>query len=140
LAISGIRYPAGLNSQAVLWHTNVTSTQLPNYLLANRKRLALFQEDVGFLLGTNTGELVCRHERFARQPSLEEALAYEATYHRPVRELFPGLYQKIEREVAARAEKRSEQAHLQKPTRQRARRMETLREIVIRLSRESQTL
>jgi len=81
----------------------MTSPQLPNYLRSNRKRLALLQEDVALLLGTETGQTVCRHERFSREPSLATALAYEAIYQKPVRELFAGLYQKIEQEVASRA-------------------------------------
>jgi hypothetical protein len=34
---------------------------------------------------------------------LQTALAYEAIFKRSVSELFPGLYQKAEQEVAARA-------------------------------------
>ena len=79
------------------------SPLLPNYLRANRKRLALSQDDVAFLLGTRSGGKVCRYERFVRQPSLETALAYEAIFRRSVSELFPGLYQKVERDVAERA-------------------------------------
>jgi|SRR6185369_11798288 transcriptional regulator with XRE-family HTH domain len=79
------------------------SPLLPNYLRANRKRLALSQDEVAFLLGTRSGGKVCRYERFVRQPSLETALAYEAIFRRSVSELFPGLYQKVERDVAERA-------------------------------------
>lgn len=46
---------------------------------------------------------MCRYERFVRHPSLETALACEAIFKRSVSELFPGLYQKIERQVAERA-------------------------------------
>jgi len=79
---------------------------LPNYLQTQRKRLSLSQEEVGFLLGIagmNKGNKVCRDESFARVPSLQDALAYEAIYDRPVRELFAGLYQQVEQEVASRA-------------------------------------
>jgi hypothetical protein len=51
---------------------------LPNYLQSQRKRLALSQEEVGFLLGIGgmtKGEKVCRDENFAREPSLQDALA-----------------------------------------------------------------
>ena len=79
---------------------------LPNYLQSERKRLALSQEEVGFLLGIGgmaKGEKVCRDENFARGPSLQDALAYEAIYGLPVRELFAGVYQQAEEAVAARA-------------------------------------
>ena len=81
----------------------MTSLQLPNYLKANRMRLALSQDEVAFLLGAQSGTKACRYERFARVPSLETALAYEAIFKTPVSELFGGLYQKVEREVAERA-------------------------------------
>jgi len=79
---------------------------LPNYLQSQRKRLSLSQEEVGFLLGIsgmNKGEKVCRDENFAREPSLQDALAYEAIYGQPVRELFAGMYQQAEQAVATRA-------------------------------------
>ena len=53
--------------------------------------------------GMGKGEKVCRDENFAREPSLQDALAYEAIYGRPVRELFAGVYQQAEQAVAARA-------------------------------------
>ena len=84
----------------------MSSTQLTNYLRTNRKRLVLKQEEVAFLLGFKGGDKgikVCRDEKFAREPSLQMTLAYEAIYGRPVRELFAGLYEQIEKEVAERA-------------------------------------
>ena len=79
---------------------------LPNYLKSQRKHLSLSQEEVGFLLGIGgmgKGEKVCRDENFARASSLEDALAYEVIYGRPVRELFAGMYQQAAQDVAARA-------------------------------------
>jgi transcriptional regulator with XRE-family HTH domain len=79
---------------------------LPNYLQSQRKRLSLSQEEVGFLLGTlgmYKAAKVCRDENFAREPSLQDALAYEVIYGRPVSELFAGLHQQARRDVKARA-------------------------------------
>jgi transcriptional regulator with XRE-family HTH domain len=81
----------------------MASSQLPNYLRSHRKRLALSQGEVAFLLGGQSGDKVCRDERFTRRPSLETALAYEAIFQKPVRELFGGLYQSIELDVTARS-------------------------------------
>jgi len=84
----------------------MSSSPLPNYLLASRKHLALSQEEVAFLLGfrgPSRGAQVCRDETFIREPSLETALAYEVIYQKPIRELFAGLYEQIERDVKARA-------------------------------------
>jgi len=79
---------------------------LSNYLRTHRKRLTLSQEEVAFLLGVNgmeKGIKVSRDENSVREPSLEIALAYEAIYGIPVRELFAGLYEQAERKVAERA-------------------------------------
>ncbi len=46
---------------------------------------------------------VCRYERFTREPGLKTALAYEAIFQTPISKLFPGLYEKIQSQVKARA-------------------------------------
>ena len=78
---------------------------LTNYLRPNRRRLSLSQEEVAFLLGvcgTDRGIKVSRDENLNRRPNLETALAYEAIYGIPIRELFAGLYAQVERDVAER--------------------------------------
>jgi transcriptional regulator with XRE-family HTH domain len=107
----------------------MTSPQLPNYLRANRKRLALSQDEVAFLLGTQNGAKVCRYERFVREPSLETALAYEAIFKRSVSELFPGLYQKAEKEVAVRAKALVERAARGKSNQRTARKRAALADL-----------
>ena len=98
----------------------MTSSQLPNYVRAQRKRLALSQDEVAFLLGTQSGAKVSRYEHFARVPNLETALAYEAIFQRPARELFAGLYHKVEQGVVARAKTLVERMDRRKPSRQTA--------------------
>jgi transcriptional regulator with XRE-family HTH domain len=93
-----------LNAQRVrALQTHMASSQLPNYLRSNRKRLALSQDEVAFLLGTKSGAKVSRYERFDREPGIETALALEVIYQRSASELFDGLYQKVERKVIERA-------------------------------------
>jgi hypothetical protein len=41
---------------------------------------------------------------FGRKPSLQTALAYEAIFDAPVKELFAGLYQEAERMTAGRTQ------------------------------------
>ena len=65
--------------------------------------MALFQDDMAFLLGNVDGKKVSRYEMLLHLPNLETALAYEAIYKRPVSELFPSLYDQVERKVAERA-------------------------------------
>jgi transcriptional regulator with XRE-family HTH domain len=81
-------------------------SSLPNYLRTNRKQIALTQEEVAFLLGMrgmDKENKVSRDENNLRIPTLEFALAYEAIYGKPIRELFAGLYEQIAPEVSARA-------------------------------------
>jgi len=79
-------------------------SQLSNYLHANRKRLGFSQRDVAFLLGVQSGAKISHYENFSRKPSLDTALALEVICKRSVSELFGGLYQKAEKEVARRAQ------------------------------------
>lgn len=77
----------------------------------------LSQDEVAFLLGTESGTQISRHENFVRVPSLEMALAYEAIFQKPAREIFDGLYQRIEGEVVTRAKALAERIDRRKPTR-----------------------
>lgn len=79
------------------------SHKLENYLRTHRKRAGLSQDDVAFLLGTESESKVSRYERFARQPNLETALAFKAIFGVPIQELFAGLYQKVEQTTQKRA-------------------------------------
>ena len=54
---------------------------------------------------------VSRDESNARIPTLETALAYEAIYGKPVRELFAGLYEEIAHDVSSRAKLLSYRKH-----------------------------
>jgi len=104
----------------------MSSPRLPNYLKANRKRLALSQDEVAFLLGTQSGAKISRYERFARVPSLETALALEAIFKRSVSELFDGMYQRLERDVIKRAKILSHRKDSEKPNQQQSRRRQAL--------------
>ncbi len=107
----------------------MSSPQLPNYLKANRKRLALSQDEVAFLLGTRSGAKISRYERFAREPSLRTALAFEVVYKRSTSELFAGLYQKVEGEVTERAKILSERKDFGKPSSQSVRKREAFADL-----------
>lgn len=108
----------------------MASSPLTNYLRKHRKRLGLSQDEVAFLLGTQSGTRVCRNERFVREPSLETALAYEVIFQQPIRELFRGLFRKIEKEVAARAGALAYRTRRQKPNRQTRRKHQVLDRII----------
>ena len=61
------------------------------------------QDDLAFLLDIKSGVTVGRFENFTRIPSLEAALALEVIFKRSASELFGGLYQQAEKQVAERA-------------------------------------
>ena len=104
----------------------MSSRLLPNYLRSHRKRLGLSQDEVAFLLGVRSGAKVCRNERFAREPSLATALAYEVIFQRPASELLGGLYQEIEQQVAERAKALTYRTDYQKRSPQNAKKLQAI--------------
>lgn len=106
------------------------SSQLPNYLRSQRKLIAFSQEEVAFLLGAQTGAKVSRYEKFVHIPSLETALAFEAIFQRPVRELFAGLYQQAAQGVGARAKELAQKTGQRKTRKSTARKLQTLTAII----------
>jgi DNA-binding XRE family transcriptional regulator len=78
------------------------SRPLTHYLLTHRKRAGLSQAELAFLLGSESGTKVSRHEQERREPSLRTALAYAAVYRVPVEDLFSGLALAAELKVIGR--------------------------------------
>jgi transcriptional regulator with XRE-family HTH domain len=118
----------------------MASPQLPNYLKAHRKRLALTQKDVAYLLGVSNPEKVSRHETFIRDPRFESLLAYEVIFQRPVREIFAGLYAQIEQEVAMRAKELASKMDCRKPNQRTTHRLRVLAALAdpqLKISRKS---
>jgi transcriptional regulator with XRE-family HTH domain len=83
--------------------TNTMAAKLPNYLRTFRKRAYLSQDELAFLLGTESGTRVSRYEQFVREPGLETALAYQIIFAKPPTELFAGLHDQIAEHVRERA-------------------------------------
>lgn len=55
------------------------------------------------LLGCRRGTKVSRYERYARRPTLETVLAYEAVFGVPARELCAGIFGDVQEVIAKRA-------------------------------------
>ena len=106
------------------------SRKLPNYLKTHRKRVGFSQEELAFLLGFQNPAIVSRYELSVRQPSLQTALAYEAVFGTPLPELFAGVYEEIEREVAGRARELAQKIYTDKPDPATARKLEHLRLLI----------
>lgn len=83
--------------------------RLPTYLRTYRKRFGLSQDELSYLLGCQSGVSVCEYERLTKRPSLEVALAGSAIFGVSVEELFPGIYEKVEKDVLERSRRMSEQ-------------------------------
>jgi len=79
------------------------SHKLKNYLRTHRRRYALSQEDLAFLLGIKSRTTISHYEMFQRVPDLKTALTLQAVFGTPVVELFAGIYEQIEKETAKRA-------------------------------------
>jgi transcriptional regulator with XRE-family HTH domain len=105
----------------------MASCRLPNYLRTYRKRAGLSQDEVAFLLGCRSGAKVSRYERLARRPSLETAFAYEAVFGVPARELFAGVYEKVEHEIRKRARILAEKLNAGQADRVTVRKRESLK-------------
>lgn len=84
--------------------------KLDNYLKTYRKRAGFSQDDIAFLIGMSDGTKVSRYERRRRRPSLETALALEALFGVPTRELFPGVFLTAEHKMRQRARQLSAQS------------------------------
>ncbi len=102
------------------------SHKLPNYLRTHRKRAGFSQDEVAFLLGSESGSRVSRYEKRARRPTLATALAYAAVFRMPVEELFAGMYNQLERTIAQRAGRLADELRLGKQDRWTARKLAAL--------------
>ena len=103
--------------------------KLQNYLRTHRKRAGLSQDEVAFLLGCQSGTKVSRHERFGRNPSLETTFAYEVVFGTPARELFAGIFQKVELRTLRRAQLLVERLSQTKEDRRSVQKLEILKRI-----------
>lgn len=75
-----------------------------SYLRPLRRRWALTQAEVAFLVGTRTNITIGRMEALRSYPSLAHAIAFSILFDTPPHELFPELYGKAYQFVLARAE------------------------------------
>ncbi len=105
-------------------------TKLPNYFRTHRKRAYLSQNDVAYFLGGQNGSKICRYENFSRLPSPETIFAYEVLFKAPARELFAGVYNRVELATLKPAASLEQKLSDQKQTRITSRKIESLRKAV----------
>jgi transcriptional regulator with XRE-family HTH domain len=77
---------------------------LDNYIEMHRKRFGLSQEDLSHLISSEKGSTISRYEQGLRFPNLESLLALEVVLGQPIAELYAGIKERVEDEVAKKAE------------------------------------
>ena len=102
---------------------------LANYIRTHRRKAALTQDELAFLLGCEHGTKISRYERERRTPNFEATLAFEAAFGVPIRELFAGRFHQVEQSVVARARELIEILRKKKPSAAVSRKLTLLMEI-----------
>ena len=109
------------------------SHKLPNYIRSHRKCCGLSQKDVAFVLSCSNGAKISRYEHFKQQPNLETAVTLEILFRTPVRTLFGGVSERVERKVIRRVEKLTRKLEEGEQNRDTTRRIELLRALCCEL-------
>lgn len=73
------------------------------YVRTQRRRWALTQKELGYLIGIEGRIGIARIEQGERLPTIETALALEVLFGTPPRTMFPRFYAEIEETVMQRA-------------------------------------
>src|SRR6266700_3213532 len=84
---------------------------LSKSLRIRRKEWGLTQAELATLLGCKSREHVSRIENGKGTPSIELAIACEVVFEHSLRELFPHLYRKIEKQVEGKLRMLHSAAH-----------------------------
>ena len=105
---------------------------LPIYLRTYRKKHGLTQRETAFLLGLETGQIISRYEGMVRVPSLQTAIAYQLIFGRPLKDLFPDIYQEVEYLTLKRALALREEFHKNPETRKNEYKKKCLEGTIVR--------
>lgn len=73
-----------------------------SYLKTHRRRSGLTQQEVAFLLGYESSQVISRYEGLNRTPSLRATIAYLVIFDLSVDMLLPGAYREVERATVDR--------------------------------------
>lgn len=66
-----------------------------NYLRTYRKRSGLTQQELSFLLGCESSQVISRYEHNVRTPNLQTVLALQIIFGVAADEMFPTIYTEI---------------------------------------------
>ena len=84
------------------WRHDNMSSRLGNYLRLHRRRSALTQGELAYLLGYRTESIVSRLEKQERRITLAIAFAYHLIFGAEPKEIFPALFEQVEEGVVRR--------------------------------------
>jgi transcriptional regulator with XRE-family HTH domain len=76
---------------------------LETYLRTYRRRAGFSQREIAFLLCCRSGSKISRYEQSGRLPNLQTALGYEVIFRVPAKELFAGIFRRVEKKISRRA-------------------------------------
>lgn len=82
------------------------TANLDSYLRTHRRRSGLTQDELGSLLGHQSGAVISVLERSGRALRLREAYAFEIIFGITAHELFPHIHTSVLAEVIARVRER----------------------------------
>jgi DNA-binding XRE family transcriptional regulator len=74
-----------------------------NHLRTFRQRPGLTEDELAFLINQHSPTAIARIEAGRRCPDLQGALALQVVFRQEPRQLFPGLYERVEEGVMRRA-------------------------------------
>jgi transcriptional regulator with XRE-family HTH domain len=106
--------------------------KLSHYLVTYRKRSRLTQDELGFLMGFETGNVVGNFEQGRRVPAFQNVVAFELVFGCSAKELFAGVYEELFLSATKRAKKLIDRLNREEPTPVTARKIEFLKEFLRR--------
>ena len=112
--------------------------RLRNYLRTYRRRWHLTQEELAFLFGYDVASIVSRLEREERTITLVVAYACQTIFGVEPCELFPAVFESVEKRVVDRMHELQDRLLQSKPTQKTLAKLELLREAIGRMNSASQ--
>ena len=85
------------------------TNKIPRYVGSQRRRWALDQDELAYLVGLKSGSNVSRIEHGKRHPTIKAAFGYEALFGVSASTLFPALFEGVEDALMRRAYKLHEE-------------------------------
>lgn len=107
------------------------SSSIHSYIRTHRRKWALTQKELAFLLGRKSSAHISKLEQAKRSPTVDVILACKILFGVSSGQLLPKLYEEVENEVMARAAELYEKLE-GKQSRSAARKKEFLSEVLKR--------